>query len=834
MSKDISGWVPAAGAEVTIVDANGVTQTVITDENGYYTFENVAVNSNTVITATATVDGKTIVLKGVIPQAVAADEDYDAGTMDPETTALALVVEELIDEGVEPVDINLAEVQASETFTDLVEQVSEVLEEQGNVTEDPDVIDGAGDTADEILNPPAPPSPPSGPSTVSVTSVSIEQEDQILIVGNTLDLTATFEPANATNKNVNWTSDKNDVATVSVEGSVTAVAEGVAVITVTTEDGEKFDTITITVSKIYNQTQKTSHNTIQDAIDTATAGDTILVGAGEFVEEGQIVIDKDLSIIGVDKEATIIKPNQNTGDRNSGDDRGWFLVSENVEFNLSNVTLNGEGYNICVAVCSKGSGTIEDNIFKNIKHSPYFGWGIDLYQSGTGLTIKNNQFINIERLGVHVKFGDGTKIISNTFTGNGDGDYLQYGIEVNRAPQNVEIDGNTFTYYGESGTDWGSGAIFVDDAFQTGIPSVTITNNTITNNEVGIYHGSNRTWPEVLDVEISDNHFADNGRHVVDDSNDTTSSYVLNLEDVIDNNSFAAQVLIDSETKSIIDAANAKVLNVNKSKVYSTIQAAVDDANDDDVIEIATGTYTENVSISDKSLSISGVSGPVLSGGIIAKTTIAGKNIDVSAIDFQTSGLEVDGYDEVLIKENTFTDINTWTTEQYDDGSADAIYVHGSETGTVNIEGNTITTVSSNATNIGDGMGITVLDLDYITISGNNISDTWHNSINIYQGIANSVTITDNTLGNWDSNMDDGGMTSGCEGGRALRIDLAGGATITVTANTFAPNANPDRVDPDYVKITNCNNDIATLRSAIEDNNDWPDGVVYDTVLTVN
>ncbi|MDD3032217.1 MAG: Ig-like domain-containing protein, partial [Atribacterota bacterium] len=237
MSKDISGWVPAAGAEVTIVDANGVTQTVITDENGYYTFENVAVNPNTVITATATVDGKTIVLKGVIPQAVAADEDYDAGTMDPETTALALVVEELIDEGVEPVDINLAEVQASETFTDLVEQVSEVLEEQGNVTEDPDVIDGAGDTADEILNPPAPPSPPSGPSTVSVTSVSIEQEDQILIVGNTLDLTATFEPANATNKNVNWTSDKNDVATVSVEGSVTAVAEGVAVITVATEDG---------------------------------------------------------------------------------------------------------------------------------------------------------------------------------------------------------------------------------------------------------------------------------------------------------------------------------------------------------------------------------------------------------------------------------------------------------------------------------------------------------------------------------------------------------------------------------------------------------------------
>lgn len=167
MSKDVSGWVPAAGAEVTIVDANGVTHTVTTDENGYYTFENVKVNANTVVTATVTVDGKTVVLKGVIPQSVAEDEDYDAGTMDPETTALALVVEKLIDEGTDPADIDLGEVQTSDSFTALVEEVTTVIEEQGNVTEDPDVIDGAGNTADEILNPPAPPSPPSGPSTTT-------------------------------------------------------------------------------------------------------------------------------------------------------------------------------------------------------------------------------------------------------------------------------------------------------------------------------------------------------------------------------------------------------------------------------------------------------------------------------------------------------------------------------------------------------------------------------------------------------------------------------------------------------------------------------------------
>src|SRR6056297_1474384 len=66
LSRDVSGWVPVAGAEVTVVDANGDTHTVYTDEDGYYNFENIAVNPNTVVTATVEVNGNTVVLKAVI------------------------------------------------------------------------------------------------------------------------------------------------------------------------------------------------------------------------------------------------------------------------------------------------------------------------------------------------------------------------------------------------------------------------------------------------------------------------------------------------------------------------------------------------------------------------------------------------------------------------------------------------------------------------------------------------------------------------------------------------------------------------------------------------
>lgn len=91
---------------------------------------------------------------------------------------------------------------------------------------------------DELLNRP-----------VDVTGVTITQEDQILVVGDTVQLAATVAPSDASNKDVTWASDDTDTATVSTTGLVTAVAAGSAIITVTTDDGSKTDTISLTVSE---------------------------------------------------------------------------------------------------------------------------------------------------------------------------------------------------------------------------------------------------------------------------------------------------------------------------------------------------------------------------------------------------------------------------------------------------------------------------------------------------------------------------------------------------------------------------------------------------------
>lgn len=86
-----------------------------------------------------------------------------------------------------------------------------------------------------------------GSGTYSVIGVGVSPSSDTIEVGETLELNATVYPANASNKNVTWSSSDDSVATVTANGVVTGVAEGTATITVTTADGGKTDTCAITV-----------------------------------------------------------------------------------------------------------------------------------------------------------------------------------------------------------------------------------------------------------------------------------------------------------------------------------------------------------------------------------------------------------------------------------------------------------------------------------------------------------------------------------------------------------------------------------------------------------
>lgn len=83
-----------------------------------------------------------------------------------------------------------------------------------------------------------------------VTGVKVKNAPKrALEIGDQVTVTAVVEPDNADNKNVTWTSDKPEVATVD-NGVVTAVGAGEAKITVTTEDGNFTAEFTVKVNPL--------------------------------------------------------------------------------------------------------------------------------------------------------------------------------------------------------------------------------------------------------------------------------------------------------------------------------------------------------------------------------------------------------------------------------------------------------------------------------------------------------------------------------------------------------------------------------------------------------
>ena len=88
-------------------------------------------------------------------------------------------------------------------------------------------------------------------AVVSVTGVKFDKTSESMYVGESKSLTATISPSNAANKGITCTSSNNSVATVSVSSNacvVKGVAAGTVTITVTTKDGNKIATSSVTIS----------------------------------------------------------------------------------------------------------------------------------------------------------------------------------------------------------------------------------------------------------------------------------------------------------------------------------------------------------------------------------------------------------------------------------------------------------------------------------------------------------------------------------------------------------------------------------------------------------
>lgn len=86
------------------------------------------------------------------------------------------------------------------------------------------------------------------PSTIMATGIKINEFNYSMEIGETKKLTATITPEDVTDKDINWKSNDETVATINEAGEVTAKKSGVASIIASTSNG-KIDTIAINVKE---------------------------------------------------------------------------------------------------------------------------------------------------------------------------------------------------------------------------------------------------------------------------------------------------------------------------------------------------------------------------------------------------------------------------------------------------------------------------------------------------------------------------------------------------------------------------------------------------------
>ena len=193
----------------------------------------------------------------------------------------------------------------------------------------------------------------------AVTGVTLSQTEASMIVGGeTLTLTPTFTPSDASIKTVTWTTSDASVATVA-NGIVTAVAAGTATITATATNGtpddtsdDKTATCTVTVSNptvtansdgaatpsywstYYNATKSFTadeNTTVYKAALNGTSSVTLTEVAGREIPAGQAVILKSTT-------GTItLTPAATTSSDFTGNDLkgGTTVTSGNVAYTLS-------------------------------------------------------------------------------------------------------------------------------------------------------------------------------------------------------------------------------------------------------------------------------------------------------------------------------------------------------------------------------------------------------------------------------------------------------------------------------------------------------------------
>lgn len=189
---------------------------------------------------------------------------------------------------------------------------------------------------------------------VPVSGVTLSETEYELEVGDSYTLVATISPDNATNKNMTWTSSNPSiVSVVETSGVITALAEGVAIITVTTEDGLKTASCTVAVTEpVSPETTKITFTT------TKAKGEQIIlrIGNRDWINGGNLP-EADLQNFWIDLN--------NNGVKDPGETITSYETDITFTVDAQTITLYGKVQDFRSIRGSSGNGITEIDLTQN-------------------------------------------------------------------------------------------------------------------------------------------------------------------------------------------------------------------------------------------------------------------------------------------------------------------------------------------------------------------------------------------------------------------------------------------------------------------------------------
>ena len=394
---------------------------------------------------------------------------------------------------------------------------------------------------------------------------------------------------------------------------------------------------------IQNQRTGKVYCTIQAAIDDAIPGDTINVGAGTYTE--QVTINKSLHLIGAGIGSSIIQA-PGTLPNSSLPTSAIVLISgSGVDAELTGFTVTGPGPSACgsisagIYVRDSANANIHHNRIQDIRDSVFSGC-----QNGVGIlvgrqvwattgtaTITGNTIVGYQKGGIVVdNTGSAATITNNIVTGAGTTNVTaQNGIQISRGAT-ATLSGNTVTgnsfHLDGNEWDWGAAGILL---YQSG--AVTMSGaNTVSNNDQNLYI-QDTTGAVTLGAESfgPSTAPADIGYDIVNDSSFDLNATSVSFPGAANN--FAIEDLVWHKLDEATGLVTWTAGNVYVTPLSGSIQRGIDAASTGWTVNVATGTYNENIVI-NKQLTVQGA------GNATTFINGVGPGADIATVNITAAG----------------------------------------------------------------------------------------------------------------------------------------------------------------------------------------------------